>query len=215
MAHSCTRANTLVSGASTRVAAQNSMSAYYNADVANREYVRAAWTMCKEDKKDLGMRDWCSGGMPSHCYNYEPYNQALENFHKVAVRAWPQLTTENRVHALEVAQDECNGCPNLLKSLHKLLVNGPIEASPHLAQGDPMAHAESAIKKLERLYKGKKLRRREEGRERHEAQQEVKRRKRKHGEEDSEHYDPDEWEVETDYEEWDDAGFPFVAPSES
>ena len=26
-----------------------------------------------------------------------------------------------------------------------------------------------------------------------------------------EHYDPDEWEVETDYEEWDDAGFPFVS----
>ncbi len=185
------------------------MSAYYNADVANRVYVRAAWTMCKEEKKDLECRDRCSGGMPSHLYNYEPYNQALANFRKVTINAWSQLTTDNRVHALEVAQDECNGCPDLLPELHELLVKGPVEAGPYLAQGDPMAHAESAIEKLERLYKGKKLRRREEGKERFEAAQEAKGSKRKRGEE--EHYDPGEWEVETDYEEWDDAGFPFVS----
>ena len=96
-----------------------------------------------------------------------------------------------------------------MPELHELLVKGPVEASPHLAQGDPMAHAESAIEKLERLYKGKKLRRREEAKERFEAAQEAKGSKRKRGEE--EHYDPGEWEVETDYEEWDDAGFPFVS----
>jgi hypothetical protein len=193
------------------VAAQNSMSAYSNADVANGAFVRAAWTMRKEEQKDIECRNRCAGGMPSHCYNYEPYNQALENFRKVALRAWPQLTTENRVYALEVAQDECNGCPDLLPELHMLLVDGPVEASPHLSQGDPMAHAESAIEKLERLYKGKKLRRREEGKERFEAAQEANGSKRTRGEEHSEHYDPGEWEVETDYEEWDDAGFPFVS----
>jgi len=192
--------------------AKKEVSTYCNAAVANRKFVRAAWTMCKEDKKDLKMRDRCCGGMPSHCYNYEPYNQALENFHKVALRAWPQLTTKNRLFALEVAQDDCNGCPALLKSLHKLLVNGPVEASPYLPQDDPMAHAESAIEKLERLYKGKKLRRREDGQERHKAEQAAKRGKRKREEEeDSEYYDSDRWEVETDYEEWDDAGFPFEA----
>lgn len=183
------------------------MSAYYNAAVANGWFVDAAWKVCKEDKKDLKMRDLCAGGMPSYLYNYEPYNQALENFHKVALRAWPQLTTANRVYALEVAQDECNGCPDLLTSLHKLLVNGPVEASPHLPQDDPMAHAESAIEKLERLYEGKKLRRREEGKERHKAEQEAK---RKRGRADSP-YRESTYEEETDDEEWNEAGFPVVA----
>ena len=53
---------------------------------------------------------------------------------------------------------------------------------------------------------------REEGKERFEAaQEEDKRSKRKRGEVAGvfAHYDPGEWEVETDYEEWDDAGFPF------
>ena len=186
------------------------MSAYYNAAVANRAFVRAAWTVRKEEQKDIECRNRCAGGMPSHLYNYEPYNQALENFHKVALRAWPQLTTENRVYALEVAQDECNGCPDLLTSLHELLVNGPVEASPYLPQDDPMAHAESAIEKLERLYEGKKLRRREEGQERHKAEQEAKRSQRKRGRADSP-YDSDKYEEETDYEEWDEAGFPVVA----
>jgi ribosomal protein L25 (general stress protein Ctc) len=188
------------------------MPPYCNAAVANREFVRAVWEMFKQEKKDIECRNRCAGGMPSHLYNYEPYNQALENFRKVTINAWSQLTTDNRVFALEVAQDECNGCPDLLPELHKLLVKGPVEASPHLSQGDPMAHAESAIEKLERLYEGKKLRRREEGKERFEAaQEEDKRSKRKRGEVAGvfAHYDPGEWEVETDYEEWDDAGFPF------
>tara|TARA_Y100000768_G_C23987391_1_gene689789 strand:+ start:1103 stop:1675 length:573 start_codon:yes stop_codon:yes gene_type:complete len=187
------------------------MPPYCNAAVANREFLRAAWEMFKQEKKDMECRNGCAGGMPSHLYNYEPYNQALENFRKVTIDAWSQLTTDNRVYALEVAQDECNGCPDLLSELHKLLVKGPVEVSPYLSQGDPMAHAESAIEKLARLYKGKKLRRREEGKERFEAAQEVdKQSKRKRGEEvHKKHYDPGEWEEETDYEEWDDAGFPF------
>lgn len=204
-----------MSGVAKNTVRENQGPAYHNAADANREFAYAAWWMWKESEKDLKKRARCCGCMPSHCYNYEPYNEALANFHKVALRAWSQLTTRNRVYALGIAQDDCNGCPSLLEPLHELLVNGPVEASPYLPQDDPMAHAESAIEKLKRLYKGKKLRRREEGRERYKAEQEAKRSKRKRGEEDSDldtwDYDSDTWEVETDDEEWDNAGFPFVA----
>lgn len=175
---------------------------------ANAEYVRAAWELEKEGERDLRMRERCSGGMPSHCYSYEPYERALEDFHQVALRTWSELTVANREHALSIAQDDCNGCPDLLESLHKLLVSGPIAPeTKELADNDPMGDAEAAVEKLHVIHKRKKATQDEFRKAAHDALQAAKRQKHGSAHADRE-YDP-LWDSdgETDHEEWTEAGY--------
>jgi len=183
---------------------------YRSKEEANQKYVRAAWVRHKEGIRDIQKRDRCSGGMPSYLYTNKEYEAAEADFREVTMRAWSQLTADNRLHALKIAQDECDGCPNLLEDLHELLVHGSVKESQLLGQDNEMADAEAVINRLERLYKGKKLLRRQEGKERHAADQAAKKGKRKRDEPDSP-YNSDDWEVHTDDEEWEDAKYPLYA----
>ena len=126
-------------------------------EFANSNYVRAAWTLIKEEEKDSDKRNRCAGGMPSHLYCNRDYDDALDNLHTVAMQSWHLMTIANRLHALETAQDECSGCPALLQSLHELLCSGPVTEGPLLS--GPMGNVESAIEILESHYKIKKGRR--------------------------------------------------------
>tara|TARA_B100001094_G_scaffold327833_2_gene386905 strand:- start:602 stop:1102 length:501 start_codon:yes stop_codon:yes gene_type:complete len=155
-------------------------------ECANRNYVRAVWHLRKQEEKDIAKRERCSGGMPSHLYCNIDYDNALDYLHTVAMESWHLMTVANRVHALEIAQDECNGCPRLLESLHQLLVNGPVKEGPLLS--DPMGDAESALELLETHYKLKKDR-------------------RKRAKKDAQERDATSSSEESDDGEWEAAGF--------
>ena len=160
----------------------------------NRKFLRACWHLEKEDEYDLEKRNRCSGGMPSHLYANDRYDEAMEDFRKVALHGWSALTRANREHALAIAQDECNGCPQLLEDLHKMLVMG-FSYPPGAELGDDLAA--DAGKALDVLREHRKRKKTE-----YEAL-----RKASLDDDDDDDKDYDEFDdYETDYEEWTAAG---------
>ena len=106
----------------------------------NKEYVYRWWMLVKSR--------WASKGQSTGAKS--------ERFIKCATSAWPDLTKENRVHALEQAEDmDYLRHGDCLRKLHDILVKGNVPP-PYKSFDHPAADAYTATRHLWADFRAKK-----------------------------------------------------------